>query len=143
MGWVFSLGYCKAMSRFRTLKNAVQTNGDGGFIFCPIVPKFCLLTLLIMTKMLIYIFLPLLVSFSRNRQLKTSNFLKNVTFPDGRTDGRNRAQTDIFFFKILTHMHMTHVNFLLHRLLFSETQTDRQDKFVIDIYIYLYIYIYV
>ena len=116
------------MSRFRTLKNAVQTNGDGGFIFCPIVPKFCLLTLLIMTKMLIYIFLPLMVSFSRNRQLKTSNFLKNVTFPDGR----NRAQTDIFFFKILTHIHMTHVIFLLHRLLFSETHTDRQDKFVID-----------
>ena len=28
---------------------------------------------------------------------------------------------------------MTHVNFLLHRLLFSETQTDRQDKFVIDV----------
>ena len=42
---------------------------------------------------------------------------------------------------------MTHVNFLLHRLLVSETQTDiqtyRQDKFVIDIYIYIYIYIYI
>ena len=37
---------------------------------------------------------------------------------------------------------MTHVNFLFHRLLVSETQTDRQtdrqDKFVIDIYIYIY-----
>ena len=120
------------MSRFRTLKNAVQTNGDGGFIFCPIVPKFWLLTLLIMTKMLIYLFLPLMVSFSRNRQLKTSNFFKNVTFPDGRTESGTDGH---FFFKILTHMHMTHVNFLLHRLLFSETQTDRQDKFVIDIYI--------
>ena len=36
---------------------------------------------------------------------------------------------------------MTHVNFLFHRLLVSETQTDRQtdrqDKFVIDIYIYI------
>ena len=33
---------------------------------------------------------------------------------------------------------MTHVNFLFHRLLVSETQTDRQDKFVIDIYIYIH-----
>ena len=33
---------------------------------------------------------------------------------------------------------MTHVNFLLHRLLLRETHTDRQDKFVIDIYIYIY-----
>ena len=30
--------------------------------------------------------------------------------------------------------------FLLHRLLFSETQTDRQDKFVIDMYIYINVY---
>ena len=30
---------------------------------------------------------------------------------------------------------MTHVIFLLHRLLFSETHTDRQDKFVIDAYL--------
>ena len=37
---------------------------------------------------------------------------------------------------------MTHVNFLLHRLLVSETQTDRQDKVVIYIYIHLYVYIY-
>ena len=37
---------------------------------------------------------------------------------------------------------MTHVNFLIHRLLASETQTDRQDKFVIDIYIYIYTYIF-
>ena len=37
---------------------------------------------------------------------------------------------------------MTHVNFLFHRLLVSETHTDRQVKFVIDIYIYMYIYIY-
>ena len=36
---------------------------------------------------------------------------------------------------------MTHVNFLLHRLLFSETQTDRQDKSVIDVYIKYIIYI--
>ena len=34
---------------------------------------------------------------------------------------------------------MTHVNFLVHRPLFSETHTDRKDKFVIDIYIYIYI----
>ena len=63
-----------------------------------------------MNKMLIYFVLPLGVSFSRNQQLKTSDFVKNVTFPDGR----NRAQTD-FFFLILTHVHMTHVNFLVHR----------------------------
>ena len=34
-------------------------------------------------------------------------------------------------------MNMTHVNFLFHRPLVSETQTDRQDKFVIYIYIYI------
>ena len=33
---------------------------------------------------------------------------------------------------------MTQVNFLVHRLLVSETQTDRQDTFIIDIYIYIY-----
>ena len=42
---------------------------------------------------------------------------------------------------------MTHVNFLVHRPLVSETQTDRQtdrqDKFVIDIYMYIYINIYI
>ena len=32
---------------------------------------------------------------------------------------------------------MSHVNILSHRLLFSETQTDRQDTFVIDIHIYI------
>merc|ERR1739842_11613 len=96
--WVFSLGYCKAMSRFRTFKNAVQTNGDGRFIFCPIVLKYSILYLLIMNKMPIYFVLPLGVSFSRNQQLKTSNFEKNVTFPDGR----NRAGTDgHYFFKNL------------------------------------------
>ena len=101
------------------------------------VLKYSILTLLIVTKMLIYFVLPLMVSFSRNRQLKTSDFEKNVTFPDGRTDGRNRSGTDgHFFFKILTHIHMTHVIFLFHRLLVSETQTDRQDKYVIDIHIY-------
>ena len=36
---------------------------------------------------------------------------------------------------------MTHVIFLFHRHLVSETQTDRQDKFLIYIYIYIYIYI--
>ena len=72
--WVFSLGYCKAMSRFRTFKNAVQTNGDGRFIFSPMVLKYSILSLLIMTEMLIYFVLPLVVSFSRNRQLKMSNF---------------------------------------------------------------------
>ena len=44
-----------------------------------------------MTKMLIYFILPLVVSFSRNRQLKTSNFVKKITFPDTGT------QTDDFF----------------------------------------------
>ena len=83
--WVFSLGYCKAMSRFRTFKNAVQTNGDGRFIFCPMVLKYSILYLLIMNKMPIYFVLPLGVSFSRNQQLKTSSFEKNVTFPDIRT----------------------------------------------------------
>ena len=107
-----------------TFKNAVQKNKDGGFIFGPIILKYSILSLLIMTKMLIYFVLPLVVSFSRNRQLKKSNFEKNVTFPDEkifRTDG-------LFFFKILTYIHMTHVNFLLHRLLFSETHTDRQTR---------------
>ena len=47
-----------------------------------------------MTKMLIYFVLPLMVSFSRNRQLKTSYFEKNVTFPDGRTE----SGTDGHFF---------------------------------------------
>ena len=40
---------------------------------------------------------------------------------------------------------MAQFNLLFLRLLVSETQTDRQDKFVIDIYtitIYKYIYIY-
>ena len=92
--WVFSLGYCKAMSRFRTFKNAVQTNGDGRFIFCPMVLKYSILYLLIMNKMPIYFVLPLGVSFSRNQQLKTSDFVKNVTFPDGRTE----SGTDGHFF---------------------------------------------
>ena len=83
-----------------------------------------------MTNMLIYFVLPLRVSFSRNRELKTSNFEKNFTFPDNK-NFRTESQTD--FFKILTYIHMTHVNFLFHRLLVSETHTDRQDKFVIDI----------
>ena len=44
---------------------------------------------------------------------------------------------------------MTHVNFLVHRLLVSETQTDRQLKCIIDINIciyiniYMYVYIYI
>ena len=49
-----------------------------------------------------------------------------------RTDGRTESGTDGHFFLILTHIHMTHVNFLFHKLLVSETHTDRQDKFVID-----------
>ena len=52
-----------------------------------------------MTKMLKYFVLPLVVSFSRNRQLKTSNFVKNVTFPDGRTDGIGHKRT-LFFFNL-------------------------------------------
>merc|ERR1739842_164320 len=116
-----------------TFKNAIQRNGDGGFIFCPMVLKYSILTLLIVTKMLIYFVLLLMVSFSRNQQLKTSDFEKIFTFPDGI----GRAQTDIIFSKILTHIHTTHVNFLFHRLLVSETHTDRQDKFVIDIYFFL------
>ena len=39
-----------------TLKNGVQTNRDGGFILCPMVLKYSILTLLIINKMLIYIF---------------------------------------------------------------------------------------
>ena len=100
-----------------TFKNSVQKNRDGDFIFCPRVFNYRTLTLLIMTKMLIYFVLPLGVSFSRNRQLKTSNFEKNVMFPD--TDRQ-------IFKKILTSIHMTHVNFLFHRLLVRHTQTDRQ-----------------
>ena len=57
-----------------TFKNAVQTNGDSGFIFCPMVLKY---------SMLIYYVLPIVVSFCCNRQLKTSDFVKNVTFTDG------------------------------------------------------------
>ena len=77
-----------------------------------------------MNKMLMYFILPLIVSFRRNWQLKVSNFEKNVTFPDIAIDGT-------FFSKILTYIHMTHVNFLFHRLLVSETQTDRHDKHLI------------
>ena len=56
-----------------------------------------------------------------------------------RTDGRTESGTDgQIFLKILTYIHMTHINFLFHRLLVSETQTDRQtyrhDKFVIEHY---------
>ena len=94
-----------------------------------------------MTKMLIHFILPLGVSFSHNQQLKMSDFEKNVTFPDTGIF-RTQAQTDKIFFKILTYIHMTHVNFLFHRLLVSKTHTDRQDKFVIDIYVYIYTYIY-
>ena len=47
-----------------------------------------------MNKMPIYFVLPLGVSFSRNQQLKTSDFVKNVTFPDGRTE----SGTDGHFF---------------------------------------------
>ena len=34
---------------------------------------------------------------------------------------------------------MTHVNFLLHRLLVSETQTDRQTRQICNRYIHIYI----
>ena len=44
---------------------------------------------------------------------------------------------------LLKYINMTHVNFLAHKPLVSETQTDRQDKFVIDIYVYIYIYIFI
>ena len=47
-----------------------------------------------MTKMLIYFVLLLMVSFSRNQQLKTSDFEKIFTFPDGR----NRSGTDGHYF---------------------------------------------
>ena len=108
-----------------TFKNAVQKNKDGGFIFGPIILKYCILSLLIMTKMLIYFILPLVVSFSHNQQLKTSNFEEKITFPDTRTDiGTDRR----IFFLILTYINLTHVNFLFRRLLVSERQTDRQDK---------------
>ena len=106
-----------------TFKNAVQTNGDGRFNFCPMVLKYSILFLLIMTNMLIYFVLPLRVSFSRNRELKTSDFETFFTFPNNKIF-RTEALTDKFF--ILTYIHMTHVNFLFHRLLVSETQTDRQ-----------------
>ena len=104
---------------------AVQTNGDGGFRVCSMVLKYRILTFLIMNKMLKYFVLPLMVSFSHNWQLKTSNFEKNVMFPDTGIF-RTKAQTDRLFFKILTYIHMTHVKFLFHRLSVSETQTDRQ-----------------
>ena len=40
---------------------------------------------------------------------------------------------------------MTHVNILMVGRIISETQTDRQLKFIIDIYIYInkYIYVYI
>ena len=38
---------------------------------------------------------------------------------------------------------MTHVNILMVGRIVSETQTDRQLKFIIDIYIYIYINIYI
>ena len=72
--------------------------------------------------MLIYFFLPLMVSFSRNWQLKTSTVEENVTFLDIGTDRRN------IFFQILTYIDMIHVNFLFQRLLVSATQTDRQTR---------------
>ena len=53
-----------------------------------------------------------------------------------RTDKQTDKQMEQFF-KFLTYIDMTHVNFLVHRLLVSETQTDRQDKFVTDIYLYI------
>ena len=68
---------------------------------------------------------------------------------DRHTDRQTVRQTDTQtenrhkLFLSLTFIDMTHVNFLFHRLLVSETQTDRQtdrqDKFVKDIYIYRYI----
>ena len=85
-------------------KNAVQTNGDGDSIFCPMVIKYSIITHHIMTKMLIYFVLPLVLSFSRNRQLKTSNLEKKITFPDGH----RHTQTE-HLKKNLTYIHMTHV----------------------------------
>ena len=76
-------------------QNAVQTNGDGGSIFCSMVIKYSLITHYIMTNMLIYFVLPLRVSFSRNRELKTSNFEKFFTFPDRTTD-RTTDRQDFF-----------------------------------------------
>ena len=86
-----------------------------------------------MSQMLIYIFLTIVILFGHYRWLKMANFENNVTFSDRQTDRRT------IYFLFLTYIDMTHVNFLVHRLLVSETQTDRQDKFVIDIYIDIYI----
>ena len=55
-----------------------------------------------MNKMPIYFVLPLGVSFSRNQQLKTSDFVKKNTFPDGRTE----SGTDGHYFFLNLNMYM-------------------------------------
>ena len=124
-----------------TFKNAVQTNGDSRFIFCPIVLKYSILSFLIVTKMLIYFILPLGVSFSHNQQLKMSNFEENVTFPDNKIF-RTQAQTDKIFFKSYPIYIWLMSTFFFHRLLVSETQTDRQTRQICNRYVYIYICIY-
>ena len=56
-----------------------------------------------------------------------SNCEKNFS---GKNKQTNTQPDD--FLKFLTYIDMTHEHSLFHRLLVSETQTDRQDRFVID-----------
>ena len=79
-----------------------------------------------MNKMLMYFILPLIVSFRRNWQLKVSNFEKNVTFPDIAIDGT-------FFSKILTYIHMTHVNYLLYKYMFFFTYLKKIRNIILNI----------
>ena len=105
MSLVIFIGLLKSHIKIVTFKNAVQTNKYGGFNFCLMVLKYSIVSLLITTKMLIYFVLPLVVSFSCNRQLKMSDFEKNVMYPDGHKDGHTERQAELFF-KISTYIHM-------------------------------------
>ena len=84
-----------------------------------------------MSQMFIYIFLTIVILFGHYRWLKMANFENNVTFSDRQTDRRT------IYFLFLTYIDMTHVNFLVHRLLVGETQTDRQTRQICNRYIHL------
>ena len=71
-----------------------------------------------MFQMLNVFFLTMVILFGHHRRLKTTHFEKKKHF-----SRQTNRQTD-HFLKLLTYIDMTHVNFLVYRLLVGETQID-------------------
>ena len=71
-----------------------------------------------------------------------SRFLTNSQTDIQTNKQTDRTEKDHLKKYICIYIHMTHVNFF-HRLLVSETQTDRQDKFAIDICMQIFVCVYI